>query len=49
MVLLGFILFLSLSLLERVTLWSRIIPMYVRERDKKLEEEKSPEKKNTLM
>ena len=39
--------FLSLSLPERVTLWSRIIPVHVRERErgeKKEEEEESPEK-----
>ena len=43
--------FLSLSLPERVTLWSRIIPVHVTEREerrrkkkKKEEEEKSPEK-----
>ena len=38
--------FLSLTLLERVTLWLRIIPVHVRERGKKKEEEeeKSPEK-----
>ena len=38
--------FLSLSLPERVTLWLRIIPMHVREREerRKKEEEKSPEK-----
>ena len=47
MALLGFIFFLSLSLPECVTLWSRIIPMHVRERErgKKKEEEKSPRKK----
>ena len=39
--------FLSLSLPERVPLWSRIIPVNVRERERgkmKEEEEKSPEK-----
>ena len=36
--------FLSLSLPERVTLWSRIIPVHVIERGKKKEEEeKIPE------
>ena len=34
MALLGFHFFLSLSLPERVTLWSRIIPKHVRERER---------------
>ena len=46
MALLGFYFFpLFLSLPEHVTLWLRIIPVHVRERGKKKEEEeKSPEK-----
>ena len=47
MALLGFIFSSLLSLPERVTLWSRIIPLHVREREvrrKKKEEEESPEK-----
>ena len=34
MALLGLFFFLSLSLPERVTLWSRIIPAHVRERER---------------
>ena len=42
--------FLSVSLPERITLWSRIIPMHVKERGKKKEEEeKSPEKYHFAM
>ena len=44
MALLGLIFFLSLFLPERVTIWSRIIPVHVREREerRKKEEEKKP-------
>jgi len=50
MALLGFLFFLSLSLPERVTLWSRIIPVHVRERERgKKKEEKSPEKNHFAM
>ena len=44
MALLGFIFSTLLSLPERVTLRSRIIPMHVRGKKKEEEEERSPEK-----
>ena len=41
--------FLSLSLLERVTLWPRIIPVHVREREREVrrKKKKKAQKKTT--
>ena len=43
-----FIFFFSLSLSERVTLWSRIIPVHVRERGKEKERRRKKPRKKPL-
>ena len=47
MALLGFIFPLFLSLLERVTFWSRIIPVHVREREARRKKKKKKAHKKT--